>query len=147
MPAEFALGDTVALDHFPGADRPAEFRHSRHDYDGEDPGYPDYTFEATEPLAWQDTASGVWQTRLRLRGRDGFLTATALRACDSKCERKKPPAGKRKRKRLESCSCPYQLHVTLNSRSGRQTKVPYSRIVGWVPPPALSRSAGRRAEF
>ena len=131
-PSRILLGDVVSLADFPGADRPREFRHSRHeDYEGETPGYPEFEFEVVEPLTWQAyRPGGPWMTRIRPRGGDGFLPAYLANVCDPhSCPRL---LAKKKRQRRVECACPRQLCVHLESRTDRRTTEFYSRICGWV---------------
>ena len=93
--------------------------------------YPEYVFHAIEPLCWQE--GGVWTTRIRRRGEDEYLPGYLVQACGDKCPRKRKP-GKRRSARPTACECPYQLHVTLRSRSAHKHAEPYSRLCAWVPP-------------
>jgi hypothetical protein len=121
MPARIRTGDAVDLGAYPGGDRPAEYRHERHDYFGTASGFPGYEFIVQEPLARQiheDGWDGAWATRIRETAADpgsGYCTAFLRRACDQTCPARVQP-GKRKTVRATTCDCPRQLHVSLKSR-------------------------------
>ena len=122
MPARIQTGDAVDLGAYPGGDRPAEYRHERHDYFGTASGFPGYEFVVEEPLARQiheDGWDGAWATRIRETAADpgsGYCTAFLRKACDQTCPARVQP-GKRKSVRAKTCDCPRQLHVSLKSRS------------------------------
>ena len=128
-----SFGDTVSLADFPGGDRPVEFRYERHDqYPGETPGFPDIQFHVVEPLTWQGE-DGRWMTRLHRRGEDpekkGYLPGFLRKACGMDCPRTRRDEKGRK---IKTCDCARQLHVTLATRTDRKGEEAYSRICGWV---------------
>ena len=61
-----------------------------------------------------------------------YLAAKLRKACDQNCEKRKPVESKRRRQRAVTCTCPMQLYVSMETRSGRKSEEAYARVCAWV---------------